>query len=231
MNFDIIKNMSIKENLLNIKSTLPEHVSLVAVSKTKPVSDLMEAYHAGQRVFGENKIQEMAEKYEEMPKDVEWHMIGHVQRNKVKYMASFVSLIHGVDNFKLLKEINKQAKKHNRVIDCLLQIKIASEDSKFGMTSNEASDIIQSEPFSELKNIKITGVMGMATFTDDETQIKREFKFLKSTFDSLKDLSNFNCKLEIISMGMSGDYQLAIACGSNMIRVGSSIFGVRNYSN
>ncbi|WJJ95166.1 YggS family pyridoxal phosphate-dependent enzyme [Algibacter luteus] len=223
--------MSIKENLLNIKSTLPEHVSLVAVSKTKPVSDLMEAYHAGQRVFGENKIQEMAEKYEEMPKDVEWHMIGHVQRNKVKYMASFVSLIHGVDNFKLLKEINKQAEKHNRVIDCLLQIKIASEDSKFGMTSNEASDIMQSEPFSELKNIKITGLMGMATFTDDETQIKREFKFLKSTFDSLKDLSNFNCKLEIISMGMSGDYQLAIACGSNMIRVGSSIFGVRNYSN
>ncbi len=231
MNFDIIKNMSIKENLINIKSTLPEHVSLVAVSKTKPVSDLMEAYHAGQRVFGENKIQEMAEKYEEMPKDVEWHMIGHVQRNKVKYMASFVSLIHGVDNFKLLKEINKQAKKHNRVIDCLLQIKIASEDSKFGMTSNEASDIIQSEPFSELKNIKITGVMGMATFTDDETQIKREFKFLKSTFDALKDLSTFNCKLEIISMGMSGDYQLAIACGSNMIRVGSSIFGVRNYPN
>ena len=231
MNFDIIKNMSIKENLLNIKSTLPEHVSLVAVSKTKPVSDLMEAYHAGQRVFGENKIQEMAEKYEEMPKDVEWHMIGHVQRNKVKYMASFVSLIHGVDNFKLLKEINKQAKKHNRVIDCLLQIKIASEDSKFGMTSNEASDIMQSEPFSELKNIKITGVMGMATFTDDETQIKREFKFLKSTFDALNYLSTFNCKLEIISMGMSGDYQLAIACGSNMIRVGSSIFGVRNYSN
>jgi pyridoxal phosphate enzyme (YggS family) len=231
MNFDIIKNMSIKENLLNIKSTLPEHVSLVAVSKTKPVSDLMEAYHGGQRVFGENKIQEMAEKYEEMPKDIEWHMIGHVQRNKVKYMASFVSLIHGVDNFKLLKEINKQANKHNRVIDCLLQIKIASEDSKFGMTSNEASNILQSEPFSELKNIKITGVMGMATFTDDETQIKREFQFLKSTFDSLKDLSTFNCNLEIISMGMSGDYQLAITCGSNMIRVGSSIFGVRNYSN
>jgi pyridoxal phosphate enzyme (YggS family) len=221
--------MNIEDNLQQIKKTLPEHVTLVAVSKTKPVSDLMKAYHAGQRIFGENKIQEMAEKFEEMPKDIHWHMIGHVQRNKVKYMASFVALIHGVDNFKLLKEINKQAEKHDRVIDCLLQIKIADEDSKFGMSAQEASVILHSKAFSELKHIKIIGVMGMATFTDDEAQIKREFQFLKSTFDDLKNISTDNCNLETISMGMSGDYPLAIACGSNMIRVGSSIFGERNY--
>ena len=223
--------MNIQENLKTIKSSIPEHVTLVAVSKTKPVSDVMEAYHAGQRVFGENKIQEMAEKFEELPKDIEWHMIGHVQRNKVKYIASFVSLIHGVDNFKLLNEIDKQAKKHNRVIDCLLQIKIASEESKFGMTPLEASDIIQSKDFSELKNIKVTGVMGMATFTDNLIQIEQEFKLLKSTFSNLKPLDTDNCKLQTVSMGMSGDYKLAINCGSTMIRVGSSIFGVRNYSN
>ncbi len=223
--------MNIQENLKNIKSSIPEHVALVAVSKTKPVSDLMEAYNAGQRIFGENKIQEMAEKYEEMPKDIEWHMIGHVQRNKVKYMASFVSLIHGVDNFKLLKEINKQAKKHDRTIDCLIQIKIASEDSKFGMSFEEASDVIQSKDFSELKNIRVSGVMGMATFTDNKAQIKQEFKLLKSTFEDLKLLKTENCKLQTISMGMSGDYKLAIDCGSTMIRVGSSIFGSRNHSN
>ena len=223
--------MSIKENLKSIKSSIPEHVTLVAVSKTKPVSDLMEAYNAGQRIFGENKIQEMAEKYEEMPKDIEWHMIGHVQRNKVKYMAEFVRLIHGVDSFKLLKEINKQAKKHNRIIDCLLQIKIASEDSKFGMSFENASEITQLEKTLELENIRITGVMGMATFTDDESQVKNEFNRLKFTFDALKALQTKNCKLQIISMGMSGDFPLAIECGSNMIRVGSSIFGSRNYSN
>lgn len=220
--------MSIKTNLQNIKNKLPKHVTLVAVSKTKPVSDLMEAYHAGQRIFGENKIQEMVEKHEIMPKDIIWHMIGHVQRNKVKYMAPFVSLIHGVDNFKLLKEINKEAAKHNRIIDCLLQIKIASEDSKFGMTFNEASNIIQSEAFSELKNIKITGVMGMATFTENNEQVREEFKTLKTVFDQFTtyNINNFNPK--IISMGMSGDYPLAIECGSTMIRVGSSIFGSRN---
>lgn len=222
--------MSIAENLNKIKSTLPEHVTLVAVSKTKPVSDLMDAYNAGQRVFGENKIQEMSEKHEQMPKDIEWHMIGHVQSNKVKYMSSFVRLIHGVDNLKLLKEINKQAKKHNRVIDCLLQIKIAEEDSKFGMSYQEALEIIESKAFSELKNIKIVGVMGMATFTDDENQIKKEFSFLKDAFDELKKLQTANCELQTVSMGMSGDYELAIACGSNMIRVGSSIFGSRNYN-
>jgi hypothetical protein len=219
--------MSISKNLQHIKSQLPEQVTLVAVSKTKPVSDLMEAYQAGQRVFGENKIQEMAEKHEHMPKDVQWHMIGHVQRNKVKYMASFVSLIHGVENFKTLEEINKQAKKHNRIIDCLLQIKIASEDSKFGMTESEASEILQSREFSELKNINIVGVMGMATFTDNQEQIKKEFTQLKTNFNQLKTL---NQSLEVISMGMSGDYPLAIACGSNMIRLGSSIFGERNYN-
>lgn len=222
--------MSIKENLLNIKSTLPEHVTLVAVSKTKPISDLMEAYNAGQRIFGENKIQEMVEKHEQMPKDILWHMIGHVQRNKVKYMASFVDLIHGVDNLKLLKEIHKQALKNNRVIDCLLQIKIASEDSKFGLSPEEASTILYSKEFTELENIKVTGLMGMATFTDDQEQVKQEFQLLKSTFDKLKTYKTSNCNIETVSMGMSGDYQLAITCGSSMVRVGSSIFGVRNYS-
>jgi pyridoxal phosphate enzyme (YggS family) len=222
--------MSIKDNLKNIKSTLPKYVTLVAVSKTKPISDLFEAYNAGQRVFGENKIQEMAAKYDALPKDIAWHMIGHVQKNKVKYMAPFVSLIHGVENLKLLEEINKQALKHDRIIDCLLQIKIASEDSKFGMTPEDASILLQSKDFSELKNIRVIGLMGMATFTEDEDQIKEEFQLLKQTFDTLKPLESFNFKPEIISMGMSGDYQLAIACGSTMIRVGSSIFGERNYS-
>ena len=218
--------MSIKTNLQNIKSQLPEHVTLVAVSKTKPVSDIMEAYNAGHRVFGENKIQELVEKQPQLPEDVEWHMIGHVQRNKVKYMASFVSLIHGIDNFKLLKEINKQALKHNRVIDCLLQIKIASEDSKFGMHPNEAEEILQSEELSELKNIRIKGVMGMATFTDNEEQLSEEFSSLKTFFDDQK-LNRSD--LEILSLGMSGDYELAISHGSNMVRVGSAIFGSRNY--
>lgn len=221
--------MSIQHKLNHIKSTLPEHVTLVAVSKTKPIDLLMEAYNVGQRIFGENKIQEMVEKYETMPKDIEWHMIGHVQSNKIKYMASFVSLIHGVDNYKLLKEINKQAKKHDRIIDCLLQIKIASEDSKFGMTALEASNILESEAFSTLKNVQIVGVMGMATFTENENQIKKEFMLLKTTFDTLKSIEIFNFKPKTISMGMSGDYTLAINCGSTMIRVGSSIFGERNY--
>ncbi|WP_397362519.1 YggS family pyridoxal phosphate-dependent enzyme [Olleya sp. R77988] len=217
--------MSIKQNLITIKQSLPEHVTLVAVSKTKPVADLMEAYDAGQRIFGENKIQEMADKFQQMPKDIKWHMIGHVQTNKVKYMAGFVDLIHGVESFKLLKEINKQALKHNRVIDCLLQIKIASEDSKFGMSAEDATTLLQSEDFSSLKNVRVTGVMGMATFTDNQDQIKEEFSLLKTTFESLKTI---HLDLKTISMGMSGDYPLAIACGSTMVRVGSSIFGVRN---
>jgi len=222
--------MSITNNLKHIKSQLPKQVTLVAVSKTKPVSDLMEAYDAGQRIFGENKIQEMAEKWEKMPKDIQWHMIGNVQRNKVKYMAEFVELIHGVDSLKLLKEINKQAKKYHRIINCLLQIKIAEEDSKFGLSSDDAKSLIKSYYFSELNNIKIVGLMGMATFTDDTEQIENEFKFLKSIFNEFQNLESQNCKLQTLSMGMSGDYKLAIDCGSTMVRVGSSIFGPRNYN-
>ena len=222
--------MSIKQNLNSIINILPKPVTLVAVSKTKPIIDILEAYNAGQLIFGENKIQEMVDKYEQLPKDIEWHMIGHVQRNKVKYMAHFVNLIHGVDNFKLLNEINKQAEKHDRSIDCLLQIKIADEESKFGMTLDEAKSILQSEEFSELKHINIKGVMGMATFTEDKSQITQEFQNLKFIFEELKKLNTVNSNLEIISMGMSSDYQLAINCGSTMIRVGSSIFGNRNYS-
>jgi pyridoxal phosphate enzyme (YggS family) len=226
--------MSIKENLLKIKSQLPNHVTLVAVSKTKPVADLMEAYNAGQRIFGENKIQEMTDKWEEMPKDIQWHMIGHVQTNKVKFMAEYVSLIHGVDSLKLLQEINKQAQKHNRVIDCLLQIYIAEEESKFGLDEEELDEILKQveNDNSELKNIRIVGLMGMATFTDNQSQIKKEFDNLKTIFDKInakaisKDAIN---RVSILSMGMSGDYKLAIECGSTMVRIGSSIFGNRTY--
>lgn len=219
--------MSIAQHLNQIKSSLPPHVTLVAVSKTKPVADLMEAYEAGQRIFGENKIQEMAEKWEAMPKDIQWHMIGHVQTNKVKFMASFVSLIHGVDSLKLLQEINKQALKNNRIIDCLLQIHIAEEETKFGLDEEELKAILNSAELSQMKNIRIVGLMGMATFTDDQTQIKKEFTHLKSIFDHLQPLNTENCQLNTISMGMSGDYQLAIECGSTMVRIGSSIFGGR----
>jgi pyridoxal phosphate enzyme (YggS family) len=220
--------MSIAKNLLSIKATLPEHVTLVAVSKTKPIPDLMEAYEAGQRIFGENKIQEMAEKWEQMPKDIQWHMIGHVQTNKVKFMAQFVNLIHGVDSLKLLQEINKQAQKNNRVIDCLLQIHIAEEETKFGLDEQELSSLLSSNEFQEMKNIRAVGLMGMATFTDDKEQIKKEFNHLKSIFDGLQPLQTESCQLKTISMGMSGDYQLAIECGSTMVRIGSSIFGGRN---
>ena len=219
--------MSIKDKLLKIKSALPEHVTLVAVSKTKPISDLTEAYNAGQRVFGENKIQEMTEKWEQMPKDIQWHMIGHIQTNKVKFMAPYVSLIHGVDSLKLLEEINKQALKNNRIIDCLLQIHIAEEETKFGLNEDELEDLLVSESFKNLNNIKIVGLMGMATFTSNQNQIKKEFEYLKSIFDTNKSLSIVNCDLSILSMGMSGDYQLAISCGSTMVRIGSSIFGGR----
>jgi len=222
MNF----KMSIKKQLQELKSVLPKQVTLVAVSKTKPVQDLMKAYDVGQRIFGENKVQEMVEKYQQMPKDIQWHMIGHVQRNKVKYMAPFVDLIHGVDSLKLLSEINKQALKNNRCINGLLQIKIAAEDSKFGMTKNDAIQLMKSSEFKNLKNIKIKGVMGMATFTDDQNKIRKEFETLKSTFSELKSIED---SMHIISMGMSGDYPLAIECGSTMIRVGSHIFGARNY--
>jgi PLP dependent protein len=228
--------MSIAKNLTEIKSQLPPHVTLVAVSKTKPVSDLMEAYNAGQRIFGENKIQEMTDKWEQMPKDIEWHMIGHVQSNKVKFMAEYVSLIHGVDSLKLLQEINKQAKKHNRVIDCLLQIHIAEEETKFGLDELELDEIltrvyeqceakqVQNDK-SEFENIRIVGLIGMATFTENQNQIEKEFNHLKTIFDKLKTQ---NSELKTLSMGMSGDYQLAISCGSTMVRIGSSIFGTRN---
>jgi pyridoxal phosphate enzyme (YggS family) len=218
--------MSIVDNLQVISSSLPKHVSLVAVSKTKPISDIQEAYDAGQRIFGENKIQEMVEKHEVLPKDIEWHMIGHLQRNKVKYMAPFVDLIHGIDSLKTLKEINKQALKHHRNINCLLQVKIAQEETKFGLETNEIESILSNSAFNELKNITITGLMGMASFTDDSSQVSKEFQSLKIIFDKLKI---HHSSLTTISMGMSGDYKLAIEAGSNMIRVGSSIFGERNY--
>ena len=219
--------MTITEKLHHIKSTLPNGVTLVAVSKTKPVEDIMEAYHAGHRVFGENKIQDMTQKWEVMPKDIEWHMIGHVQRNKVKYMAEYVSLIHGVDSLRFLTEINKQAKKHNRVIPCLFQMHIAQEDTKFGLDSQELAEIISSEDFQQLENIKIVGLMGMATFTEDENQIRQEFAHLHSIFEHFKSQIP---DLDILSMGMSGDYSIAIEEGSSMVRIGSSIFGARNYS-
>ena len=216
----------ISENLKNLKSKLPNEVTLIAVSKTKPVSDLMQAYNAGHKDFGENKVQEMESKWQEMPKDIQWHMIGHLQRNKVKYIAPFVSLIHAVDSLRLLKEINKQAKRNERVIDCLLQIKIAEEDSKFGMDIADATALLNSEEFQNFKNVKIVGLMGMATFTDDEKQISQEFQRLKKVFDQFKIEKS---ELKILSMGMSGDYKIAIENGSNMVRIGSAIFGERNY--
>ena len=219
--------MDISENIKKYKDELPENVKLVAISKTKPNEDLMEAYNAGQRILGENKIQEMTDKWEELPKDIEWHMVGHVQRNKVKYMAPFVSLIHAVDSLKLLKEINKRAKQNERTINCLLQIKIADEDSKFGISSEEAREILNSEAYSKMENVKVIGLMGMATFTDDEDQVRSEFKYLKSVFDKFRDE---HPNLKELSMGMSGDYQIAVECGSTMVRIGSSIFGARNYN-
>ena len=218
--------MLVKENLNNFKSKIDQGITLVAVSKTKPNSDILEAYEAGQRIFGENKIQEMVNKYEALPKDIKWHMIGHLQRNKVKYMAHFVDLVHGVDSFKTLNEINKQAKKHDRVINCLLQARIAKEETKFGLEFSEIESILQSKELTELENIKIVGLMGMASFSSNEEEVSSEFQGLKALFDSI-NASNF--ELKTLSMGMSGDYKIAIKNGSNMIRVGSAIFGSRNY--
>lgn len=216
--------MSIQQNLIQIKSKLPAHVTLVAVSKTKPVADLLEAYIAGQRIFGENYVQELVEKQQALPNDFEWHFIGHLQSRKVKLIAPFVSLIHGVDSSKLLQEINKEAAKNNRVIDCLLQIHIAVEESKFGLDEVELTKILTSDDFKNLKNIRIVGLMGMASFTDNQNQIEKEFNYLKTLFDKLKIT---NSELQTLSMGMSNDYLLAISCGSTMIRIGSSIFGGR----
>ena len=212
--------MNIKANITNILLDLDEKVQLVAVSKTKPTNYIFEAYQAGQRIFGENKVQELIEKSANLPDDIQWHMIGHLQTNKVKYIAPFVSLIHSVDSKKLLIEIDKRAKQHERVIHCLLQIHIAQESSKFGLSENEALELLE----MNLANVSIDGLMGMATFTDNKQQIRSEFKSLKNTFEKAK--RKFH-KLSILSMGMSGDYEIAIEEGSNMIRVGSSIFGSR----
>ena len=217
--------MTITENIKKYKAELPETVKLVAISKTKPNEDLLEAYRAGQRIFGENKIQEMTDKWEDLPKDIEWHMVGHVQTNKVKYMAPYVSLIHAVHKMKLLKEIDKRARENERSIDCLLQIKIAEEDSKFGTSAANAREILESEAYKEMENVKIIGLMGMATFTDDEEQVKAEFQFLQKTF---KEFQQDFPELTELSMGMSGDYKLALECGTTMVRIGSSIFGERN---
>jgi pyridoxal phosphate enzyme (YggS family) len=217
----------IKDNLHKIKSSLPKEVTLIAVTKTHPPEKLMEVYNAGHKIFGENKVQEMCDKYEILPKDIQWHLIGHLQSNKVKYIAPFVSLIHSVDSMKLLQEINKQAVKNNRIIDCLLQIYIADEDTKFGLSFEEAETLISSEDLKQLKNIRITGFMGMASNTDDQAQIRTEFRSLKQFFDKHSSQLTFNFSLLTISMGMSSDYPIAIEEGSTMIRVGSSIFGSR----
>ncbi|MDC3029915.1 YggS family pyridoxal phosphate-dependent enzyme [Flavobacteriales bacterium] len=212
--------MNIEANISNILHDLDEKIQLVAVSKTKPTDFILEAYQAGHRIFGENKVQELVEKSTILPDDIQWHMIGHLQSNKVKYIAPFVSLIHSVDSKKLLIEINKRAKQHDRVIHCLLQIHISQESSKFGLSQDEAIELLE----MKLTNVSIDGLMGMATFTDDKQQIRSEFKSLKNTFEKAK--SNFH-KLSVLSMGMSGDYDIAIQEGSNMIRIGSSIFGTR----
>jgi len=224
-------SVNIAENLNLIRSDIPKEITLVAVSKTKPVSLLQEAYDAGQRIFGENKIQEMVEKWERMPKDIKWHMIGHLQSNKVKYIVGFVELIHAVDSLKLLKTIEKEAAKKNVIVDCLLQIHIAQEETKFGFSKEELLQILDSQVYKELKNIRITGLMGMATNTTDNKQVEKEFLSLKKLFDTIRDKYFLQKKeFQYLSMGMSGDYKIAINSGSNMVRVGSAIFGVRNYT-
>ncbi len=218
--------MFIYQNYKEIIEELSNDVTLVAVSKTKPVADIMEAYEAGHRIFGENKVQEMVNKHEALPTDIQWHMIGHLQRNKVKYMAHFVSLIHGVDKMSTLIEIDKQAKKHDRIIDCLLQARIAKEETKFGMEFEEIERILFSDELKELGNVRIRGLMGMATFTDDESQIASEFSTLQELYQEMRSKGS---DLDVLSMGMSGDYKIALRHGSNMIRVGSALFGERNY--
>jgi hypothetical protein len=217
--------MSIYKEVL---STIPKDVCLVAVSKTKSVNDIIEIYNQGQRVFGENKVQELVAKHEELPKDIEWHLIGHLQTNKVKYIAPFVSLIHSIDSLKLLKEVNKEAKKNDRVINCLLQFHIAQEETKFGLNLDEAKALLESDDFMQMENVSIVGIMGMASFSDDENQVRDEFRILENTFNLLKShYFKFNDNFKEISMGMSGDYKIAIEEGSTMVRVGSLIFGKR----
>ncbi|WOK07639.1 YggS family pyridoxal phosphate-dependent enzyme [Imperialibacter roseus] len=225
-------DIDIGRNLQTFLSTIDQNkAKLIAVSKTKPVSLIMKAYEAGQREFGENKVQEMVEKHEEMPKDIHWHLIGHLQTNKVKYIAPFVHLIHSVDSEKLLRTIDKEAKKTNRVIDCLLQVHIAEEETKFGLSDDEARQLLSPEVLDGLPNVRIVGLMGMATNTESEEQVKKEFRHLKALFGELKSTVNHTRVIMAeLSMGMSGDYQLAIEEGSTMVRVGSAIFGQRNYS-
>lgn len=224
--------MSILVNLNNFKEKLKQYeVTLVAVSKTKPNEAILEAYQAGHRIFGENKVQEMTDKAAQLPKDIEWHMIGHLQRNKVKYITDFVSLIHGVDSLKLLKEINKQAKKANRCIDCLLQMHIAEEDSKFGLSKEELLELLQHDEFVQMRNVRIRGLMGMATFTENQDQVRKEFRGLKQTFELTKEHPHVQSEsFNILSMGMSGDYEIALQEGSTMVRIGSAIFGKRDYN-
>lgn len=223
-----MNKMSVKENILILKKQLPESVKLVAVSKTKPNSLVLEAYDAGQRIFGENKVQDLVAKQPELPPDIKWHFIGHLQRNKVKFIAPFVDTIHAIDSLKLLKEINKQAVNHKRTINCLLQFHIAEEESKFGLNMQEAEELLKSDDFKALQNINIRGVMGMATYTDNIDQIRKEFRNLKVYFNKLKTTYfGEQTDFEEISMGMSGDYKVAIEEGSTMIRIGSSIFGAR----
>ena len=221
----------IQENLNIVRATVPSNVTLIAVSKTKPVSDLQEAYDAGQRIFGENKALEMRDKHQALPDDIQWHFIGHLQTNKIKYIAPFVTLIHAIDSLSLLEAVNKEAAKNDRVIDCLLQFHIAQEETKFGLDIEEAKTLLESDAFKNLKNINICGVMGMATFTDDAVQVRNEFKNLKNIFDTLKgNYFKDNASFKEISMGMSDDYPIAIEEGATMVRVGSKIFGARNYN-
>lgn len=221
----------VKENLETVRKTIPSGVLLVAVSKTKPVEDLQDAYDAGQRVFGENHALEMRDKHEVLPKDIDWHFIGHLQTNKIKYIIQYVRLIHSIDTFNLLQAVNKEAVKHNRVVDCLLQFHIAEEETKFGLSMEEAEEILNSEIFKAMKNVCICGVMGMATNTDDMAQVRKEFHHLKKIFDTLKAKYFTDCEwFKEISMGMSHDYPIAIEEGSTMVRVGSKIFGERNYN-
>jgi pyridoxal phosphate enzyme (YggS family) len=220
--------MSIQDRLASVREEIGQSVTLVAVSKTKPVEDIMEAYNAGQRIFGENKVQELVGKYEALPKDIQWHLIGHLQSNKVKYIAPFVALIHSVDSLKLLVEINKQALKNNRIIDCLLQFHVATEETKFGLNLSEARELLTSDDYKKMQNIRLVGIMGMASFTENQELIRREFHILTTHFIELKNTAfNSNEAFTEISMGMSGDYQIAIEEGSTMIRLGSTLFGTR----
>ena len=216
----------VNKNILRIISDIPENVKLVAISKTKSDEDIMIAYETGQRVFGENKIQEMSAKYEDLPKDIKWHMVGHVQSNKIKYMAPYVDLIHGIDSLKSIKILNKEGVKNNRILNCLLQLKISKEESKFGLGEKQFKEIIYSDEYKEMKNVKIKGLMAMASNTNEKSIIRSEFVHAKKIFD---EINNGDKSFEILSMGMSNDYKIAIECGSNMIRLGSLIFGERNY--